>query len=115
MIPAQPILIAVLAIITILYFTRLRSKAADGLIIILVFTCALVLVARPELATRLAQAVGIGRGVDLILYLSIPGLAFLILVLFSKQRKLDEKLTAMVREDALGQVMQSSSKRSNTP
>jgi hypothetical protein len=62
------------------------------------------LVLRPEWATRIAHAVGIGRGVDLIFYLAIPGLAFLILVLFSRIRQLEARLTETIREQALANV-----------
>jgi hypothetical protein len=44
---------------------------------------------------------GVGRGVDLISYLAIPGLLLLILVLFSKTRELNAKLTAAVRAFAI--------------
>ena len=101
MILAQPILVAVLAALVILYFARLRTRAWDILVILLCFGIAALLVVRPEVATRIAHTVGIGRGVDLIFYLAIPGLALLILLLFARTRELNLKLTAMVRETAL--------------
>jgi hypothetical protein len=101
MILAQPILVALLAALVILYFARLRTRAWDILVILLCFGIAALLVVRPEVATRLAHMVGIGRGVDLILYLAIPGLALLILLLFARTRELNLKLTAIVRETAL--------------
>jgi hypothetical protein len=101
MIPAQPILVALLAALVILYFARLRTRAWDILVILLCFGVAALLVVRPEVATHIANMVGIGRGVDLILYLAIPGLALLILLLFARTRELNLKLTAMVRESAL--------------
>jgi hypothetical protein len=97
MIPAQPILVAVLVAVVLLYFSRLRSKAADGLIILLCFGCA-SLVIRPNIATRIANLVGVGRGVDLILYLSLPGLLMMIFLLFARTRELNAKLTVAVRE-----------------
>ena len=101
MILAQPILIALLAALVIIYFARLRTRAWDILAIGLCFGVAALLVVRPTVATRLAHLVGIGRGVDLILYLAIPGLALLILLLFARTRELNLKLTALVRETAL--------------
>jgi small membrane protein len=101
MILAQPILIALLAALLILYFARLRTRAWDILAIGLCFGFAALLVVRPTVATSLAHAVGIGRGVDLIVYLAIPGLALLILLLFAKTRELNSKLTAAIREIAL--------------
>ena len=101
MILAQPIIVALLAILVVLYFARLRSRASDGFLIALCFGVAATLVVRPTLATKIANLVGIGRGVDLIMYLAIPGLALMILMLFARTRDLNLKLTAMVRESAL--------------
>lgn len=101
MILAQPILVALLAVLVILYFARLRTRAWDILVIGLCFGFAALLVVRPAIATRLAHLAGIGRGVDLIIYLAIPALALLILLLFARTRELNAKLTAVVREMAL--------------
>jgi hypothetical protein len=101
MIPAQPILIALLAVLVFLYFARLRSRTSDGLLVAVCFGVSALLVIRPTFATRIANLVGIGRGVDLIFYISIPGLALLVLVLFARTRDLNMKLTAVVRENAL--------------
>ena len=101
MIPAQPILVTLLAALVLLYFARLRSRTSDGLLIALCFGVGALLVIRPTLATHIANLVGIGRGVDLIFYLSIPGLALMVLLLFARTRDLNLKLTAVIRENAL--------------
>jgi len=100
-IPAQPILVALLAVLVVLYFARLRTRAWDILAMGICFGLAALLVARPAVATKLAHLVGIGRGVDLIFYLAIPGLALLILLLFARTRELNLKLTATLRELAI--------------
>jgi len=104
MIVAQPILISLLAALVVLYFARLRSRASDGVVIFVLFAFAALLVLRPTVATRLANLVGIGRGVDLITYLAIPGLALFVLLQFARIRELNTKLTALVRESALADV-----------
>uniref|UniRef100_Q01XM0 DUF2304 domain-containing protein n=1 Tax=Solibacter usitatus (strain Ellin6076) TaxID=234267 RepID=Q01XM0_SOLUE len=101
MIPVQPILIAALVAVVLLYFSRLRTKIADGLIILVCFGCASLLVIRPNIANRIANLVGVGRGADLILYLALPGMLMMILLLFAKTRQLNAKLTAAVREYAI--------------
>jgi len=101
MILAQPLLILVLAVIVATYFRRLRSRLFDRLIVFAVFGCALLLVLYPNFATRLAHMIGIGRGVDLVFYLAIPGLAFLVILLFSRMREVNAILTTIVREQAL--------------
>jgi hypothetical protein len=101
MIPAQPILIVALVILVMFYLSRLRSKLLDSVTVLLVFSCALILIIHPAFATRIAALVGVGRGADLVFYVTIPGLAFLILLLFSKLRDLSAKLTETIREQAL--------------
>ncbi|HKA01504.1 MAG TPA: DUF2304 domain-containing protein [Candidatus Solibacter sp.] len=101
MIPAQPILVALLTVLVILYFARLRSRASDSLLVGLCFVLAALLIARPTVATKIANMMGIGRGVDLIFYLAIPGLALFVLILFARTRDLNSKLTVALREMAL--------------
>jgi hypothetical protein len=101
MILAQPILIALLTAVVLLYFVRLRSRGTDGLLIGICFGFAALLVVRPAVAQRIADWVGIGRGVDLVIYLAIPGLALMILLLFARTRDLNQKLTATLRELAI--------------
>ena len=111
MILAQPILVALLAALVILYFARLRSRATDGLLVGLCFGFAAMLVIRPTVATKIANAVGIGRGVDLIFYLAIPGLALMVLLLFARTRDLNLKLTATLREIAISNAQARSGRR----
>ena len=61
----------------------------------------MVLVASPSLSILLAHALGVGRGVDLVIYLSLPCLAFLLLLVFSKIRDLEAQITALAGEAAL--------------
>lgn len=101
MTPAQPILIGILALVATVYLMRLRSRFSDALVSVCSFGFASLLVSRPDLATRLARMVGIGRGVDLVFYISIPTLLLLNLVLFSHLRETNLRLTAAIREMAI--------------
>jgi len=105
MILAQPIITLLLGALVVLYFARLRSRASDMLVVMLCFGVAILLVFRPDVATNLAHVFGIGRGVDLILYLTIPGLAMMILVLFARTRDMNAKLTTVVRELAISEAL----------
>lgn len=62
---------------------------------------ALYFVWRPEDANKVAAAVGIGRGADLILYCWTLISLLLILNLHVKQRNQNETMTRLVRELAL--------------
>ena len=101
MILAQPILAVLLIALVALYFVKLRSRSSDTFLVLVCFGVSALLVFRPTVATRLAHFVGIGRGVDLIFYLTIPSLALGLLLLFARTRDLNLKLTAAIRELAL--------------
>jgi small membrane protein len=97
----QPILVITLLFVTGVYFARLRAKIWDRLIVIVIAAVCMTLIIHPGLANRLAHMFGVGRGVDLVFYLALPGLAFVCLLLFSKLLTLQELLTRIVREIAL--------------
>jgi len=101
MTPVQPILVCILVIGVTLYFRRLRSRLADRIVVSLALVSALTLVAFPEWANLIAHKIGVGRGVDLIFYLAIPGLAFAVLLLVSKVLKLEERICELSRQVAL--------------
>jgi hypothetical protein len=58
-------------------------------------------VINPELTTRLAHSVGVGRGTDLLLYLFCLASTTVFLTLYKKNRTVEEKLTEVAREVAL--------------
>jgi hypothetical protein len=104
MIPIQPILVALLLGGVALYFTKFRSKVWDRAIAVTLFAAATLFVMNPELANRLALVAGVGRGADLFFYITIPGLGFALLLLFSRIRALEQQLTQVIRELALVQA-----------
>lgn len=101
MIPIQPVLILLLICGVLLYFSRLRSRLWDRIIVVVFAAAALVFVMNPEAANRLAAVAGVGRGADLFFYVSIPGLAFALLLLLSRIRVLEQRETKLIRELAL--------------
>jgi len=58
-------------------------------------------VAYPERTTDIAVYLGVGRGTDLLLYLSIVLGGFAILLVYVRTRRLEQKLTQHVRETAI--------------
>src|SRR5438128_999626 len=101
MMAIQPILTLLLAAVVIAYFVWLRSRLADRIIVLLLAATAFVLIADPSLAIRLAHAVGVGRGVDLFIYLTLFGYGFLGLLLVSKIRSLEAQVTELAQALAL--------------
>ncbi len=99
--PIQYLLAALVAGGMLLYFARLRSRLADRAIVLLLGAAGLVLVAFPDLANRLAALAGVWRGADLVVYIALLGLAWVCLVLLSRLRELDARLTELARAMAL--------------
>ncbi len=55
----------------------------------------------PEVTNQLAHFLGIGRGADLIFYLAIMCFGYMVLVLYSKIKKLEDQVAAIVRKQSL--------------
>lgn len=83
------------------YFRRLRSRLLDRVVVLILGVCGLVLVAVPDWSNTLAQLFGVHRGADLVIYLGLVGLAWLWLLLFSKLRETESRLTELARNVAL--------------
>jgi hypothetical protein len=99
--PVQFILIVLLLIVIYVYFSRLRSGLLDRLAVLLFAAVGIVMTVVPDLTTRIANLIGVGRGVDLFFYLSILGLAFMCLLLYSKIRDLESTITDLTRAVAI--------------
>lgn len=61
----------------------------------------IVFVASPDLSQDVAVTLGVGRGVDVIVYLSILALLFMQYRLWARQERIDRALTAISRAIAL--------------
>jgi hypothetical protein len=92
-------LIVLLAAISLLRGSRILAMV--------LFSCALgavVLVWYPDLATEIANLLGVGRGADLLLYIWFAVSGVLLLGAYLRIRRLSEELTELVRAVALMQA-----------
>ena len=89
------------ALVTLVAISRKRLQALPGLAWALLWSLAAVAIARPELTVVAARALGIQRGADLIFYLAILGALAGFFLLYVRMRRLDEGLTAIVRQLAI--------------
>jgi hypothetical protein len=101
---AQVVLSALLLGIVLYSWTEHRRAPAIGFVSMLAALTGLYFVWVPAHATRLAELVGIGRGVDLILYLWVVISLIILLNLHLKLRAQMEVITALARELALSSV-----------
>jgi hypothetical protein len=98
---AQLILTALLFGILIYAGAEYRRAPAVGLIAVLAAFGGLYFVWVPAHATRLAELVGIGRGVDLIIYVWVVISLLILLNLHLKLRAQMELITVLARELAI--------------
>ncbi len=72
--------------------------------LLLVGAIAILLVITPDLATRIAKVLNVGRGADLIIYLSIALLGMLWVRLFLRGRAEQRQITMLTRWIAISQA-----------
>jgi len=96
------VLFAVVTAVMMFYFLILtRRSALRRLFVLAFFGTGLLFIVYPDLTMKLAHVVGIGRGADLIFYLSILFLLFLCFNFYVRFHVLEERMTRVVRELAL--------------
>lgn len=100
----QTILIVILGFALSRVWVRFRggqvSLIASGFWTI-IFAVALVGVVSPEYISLVANLVGIGRGVDLVLYLSVVILFYLVFRIYVMLEDLRHEITKLIRKIAL--------------
>ena len=98
------LLFAGAAALAMFYFlVATRRSAFQRLFVLFLFGAGILFVLRPELSNDAARLVGIGRGADLVLYVSTLFLLFLSVNHYLRFKDVDEKLTRLVRQLALMQ------------
>ena len=97
----QVALAAGVILIGVYMYVRLRSTLFDVFLIGLFIISGILLVLFPEYANKIAHWVGVGRGADLLSYLSTLFLFFLILKLYSRLRRMERNFTEIVRNKSI--------------
>lgn len=100
----QAVIIAIAAIAlggAIRRFSRREISLRRLLAWVVLWSAAAVVVLVPRTSERLAAALGVGRGVDVVIYLSIALLFYLQYRLFSRLDRIERDITKIVREQAL--------------
>lgn len=97
----QLIIVPLLVVLIFVFERRLKQQVLLKILFLGVMFGAIFFTIFPDISTPLANYFGIGRGVDLIIYLSLLGLSICCLLLYLKTISLERKLTEFVRKDAL--------------
>ena len=100
----QVILSAGIIIIAVYMYLRLRSTLFDLILIFLFLVTGIVFVMFNEITDKMAHFMGISRGADMIFYLGILFLFFLILKLYSRLRRVEQSLTELVRKKSIDEM-----------
>lgn len=69
-----------------------------------------IIVVLPEVTSFLAQLVGVGRGADLVIYLSIVLIFYIIFQIMVRIERIERNITKIVREVAMEEEDKSQSK-----
>jgi hypothetical protein len=97
----QLILLTGIAFIGLYFLLQLKKRSLDIILLFLMVACAVVFILWPSVTNTIAKWIGVGRGADLIFYVSILIFWFISLKLYARIRKLEQQFTKIVREDAL--------------
>lgn len=102
----KALLLLVLAAALVLTWMRVRQGALTRVTAILwslLWLGAGAVVIRPDLASSFAALVGVGRGADAVLYLSVIFLFYLVFRIFLRLDKIDRDITVVVRAIGLAE------------
>lgn len=111
MVPIQVILISAVVFIAFYMYLRLRSSLLDAILIFLFCAGAVFFILFPDTTTEIAQWMGVKRGINLVFYVTILFLFFLILKLYSRIRRLEKRFTELVREKSINSAEDLSAKK----
>ena len=100
----QIILTSGIIIIAAYMYFRLRSNVLDVILILLFVVVGVVFVIFNEITDKMAHFLGISRGADMIFYLGILFLFFLILKLYARLRRIEQNLTELVRKKSIEEI-----------
>lgn len=96
----QIILLSGFAFLALYFITKLRNHVTDILVFLVLFLPGIIFVLVPEWTNIIAKRLGVGRGADLVFYTCILGFSFVIMMLYSKIRKIDQTITQIIRNKA---------------
>lgn len=82
-----------------------HGRALQRIFFLLFFGLVVVTVAFPETTTTVANWLGIGRGADLVLYLTAFGLMFLGAISYLKSKSIEDRMAQLVSQQAAAEAV----------
>lgn len=109
--PIQIILISSLIVI-FFYFRYVRSRLFSRFVLMIFTGLGIIFIIFPNLSTKAANLLGVGRGADMIAYIGLLMLFFLYTKSLGDIKELQEKITIVVREIAIQNFQKPNKKKS---
>jgi hypothetical protein len=85
-----------------------QSRAWKRLILVALTVTAILSILRPELTTKVANLVGVGRGADLLLYCLTAVFLYVVVGFHLKFRDVERQLTVLARRHAVDEALKRS-------
>ena len=102
--PIQFILVPVLLFLIILFWRKLKGHPFLKWLVSGILTLMMVFTIFLESSTKIANTLGIGRGVDFVTYVALLSLTIVCIFLYLRTVRLERMITEMVRENAISEV-----------
>jgi len=99
--PIQFILVSLLILLLITYLGRRKSRLLDQAFVLFLAGLGVALVLVPDWANLIAHWVGVGRGADLLTYLGLLTVGFVLLKFYIKMGELERCLTEISRDSTI--------------
>ena len=100
----QILLLGLLVIIFIYVISRLKNRKADIIILSTLIISGCIFILFPDWTIYLAHKLGVGRGTDLVFYISTLIFWFVLLKLYARIRRLEQLLTQIIRNETLNNI-----------
>ncbi|MEI6288635.1 MAG: DUF2304 family protein [bacterium] len=100
------LIIAILFIIIRSWYRKQKKEISSGefFVWLAIWVVAIIVIAWPDITSLIASAVGVKRGVDLVVYVSIIFIFYLLFRLLMRIEKIEKDITHLTRAIALKQT-----------
>lgn len=99
------ILLIGIVVLTLLYFLKNMDKVAvkawKRIALLLLLALGIVTIIYPSIIDRLAKTIGIGRGADLLLYITVVAFVFVTLNVYVKFREISQQQGKIISKIAI--------------
>lgn len=103
------LVVALFLIVTLAAMFRGWATRREGLLWTLVWLATGVAIAWPDVTKKVANALGIGRGADLVLYSAVVVMLVGFLMVYVRLRRIQRELTLIVRHIAIRDAVKTTS------